>query len=54
MSPGESLGNNSAFANSRFSYRSMSAGAATTISAAASPRHTAAGEATSANASPNE
>jgi hypothetical protein len=32
----------------------MSAGAATTISAAASPKQTAAGEATSSNASPNE
>jgi len=32
----------------------MSAGAATTIIAAAIPKQTAAGEATSANASPNE
>src|SRR5262249_9321226 len=44
----------SAFARRRFSYRSITAGAASTISAAARPKQIAAGEATSANASPKE
>jgi len=42
----------SAFANRRFSYRSISAGAASTISAAGRPKQIATGEATFAKASP--